>query len=182
MEIFGLKFPNPVGLAAGMDKLAQAVPVWPALGFGFSELGGVTWHPQPGNPAPRLFRAIPDEAHCQQHGLQQPRRRGPGRGPGPMETGRRWPAHPVGVNLGKSKITPLGAPPEDYANSFRVLRPHADFLSSTSVPPTPPTSANFRTKPPWMKSWPPSRKSREARRKAELEEEGMGGWKSEVQK
>src|SRR6266478_6363103 len=49
VELFGLKFPNPVGLAAGMDKQAEALPAWAALGFGFSELGGVTWHPQPGN-------------------------------------------------------------------------------------------------------------------------------------
>src|SRR5215210_3862135 len=54
--LFGLRFPNPVGLAAGMDKHAAAAPVWPSLGFGFSELGGVTLHAQPGNPAPRMFR------------------------------------------------------------------------------------------------------------------------------
>jgi dihydroorotate dehydrogenase len=62
VELFGLRFPNPVGLAAGMDKWAQAVPAWRALGFGFSELGGVTWRAQPGNEVPRLFRAQPDEA------------------------------------------------------------------------------------------------------------------------
>src|SRR5262245_11534326 len=62
VELFGLRFPNPVGLAAGMDKQAAAVPAWEALGFGFTELGGVTWHAQPGNPAPRMFRAIADEA------------------------------------------------------------------------------------------------------------------------
>ena len=61
-EVFNLKFPNPVGLAAGMDKHAAAVPGWAALGFGFTELGGVTWHAQPGNPPPRMFRAISDEA------------------------------------------------------------------------------------------------------------------------
>src|SRR5689334_19112007 len=55
IDVFGLHFPNPVGLAAGMDKEAEAVPAWEALGFGFSELGGVTWHAQPGNPAPRMF-------------------------------------------------------------------------------------------------------------------------------
>src|SRR5690242_17914507 len=59
-EVFGLRFPNPVGLAAGMDKHAEALLSWEALGFGFTELGAVTWHPQPGNPAPRVFRAIPD--------------------------------------------------------------------------------------------------------------------------
>src|SRR5262245_51660313 len=62
INLFGLKFPNPVGLAAGMDKHAAAVPAWPALGFGFSEVGGVTLHAQPGNPAPRMFRAVTDGA------------------------------------------------------------------------------------------------------------------------
>ena len=52
VNLLGLTFPNPIGLAAGMDKPAVALMAWPALGFGFSELGGVTWHPQPGNPAP----------------------------------------------------------------------------------------------------------------------------------
>src|SRR5438552_13350752 len=62
VQLFGLAFPNPVGLAAGMDKNAIAAPVWEALGFGFCELGGVTWHAQTGNPAPRMFRAVDDEA------------------------------------------------------------------------------------------------------------------------
>src|SRR5436190_2873358 len=62
VQAFGLKFPNPVGLAAGMDKNAAAVPIWKSLGFGFAELGGVTWHAQFGNPKPRIFRAIHDEA------------------------------------------------------------------------------------------------------------------------
>ena len=55
-EVFGLRFPNPVGLAAGMDKDGRALPAWPALGFGFVEVGTVTWHAQPGNDRPRLFR------------------------------------------------------------------------------------------------------------------------------
>src|SRR4051812_31087923 len=50
VKLWGLQFPNPLGLAAGMDKHAAALPAWAALGFGFAELGGVTWHPQPGNP------------------------------------------------------------------------------------------------------------------------------------
>ena len=62
VDCFGLSFPNPVGLAAGMDKRGVAVPAWAALGFGFSEVGGVTWHAQPGNPQPRMFRGIADEA------------------------------------------------------------------------------------------------------------------------
>src|SRR5580692_4330706 len=72
VEIFGLKFPNPVGLAAGMDKFAAAVPAWEKLGFGFSELGGVTWHAQLGNPSPRMFRAVADGAIVNRMGFNNP--------------------------------------------------------------------------------------------------------------
>ena len=62
IELFGLTFPNPLGLAAGMDKGGSAIPAWAALGLGFSELGGVTRHGQPGNPQPRMFRVVEDKA------------------------------------------------------------------------------------------------------------------------
>src|SRR5688572_25314669 len=54
IQVLGLQFPNPIGLAAGMDKNASALPAWPAMGFGFTELGATTWHTQPGNPSPRV--------------------------------------------------------------------------------------------------------------------------------
>ena len=138
LELFGLQFPNPIGLAAGMDKHAAAVPAWEALGFGFIEIGGVTWRPQPGNPRPRMFRAVADEALINRMGFNNPgaeliaAKLAEWRGAG------RWPTHPVGINLGKSKATPLEKAPEDYANSFRVLRQHADFfVVNVSSPNTP---------------------------------------------
>jgi dihydroorotate dehydrogenase len=135
---FGLKFPNPVGLAAGMDKQAAAVPVWPALGFGFSELGGVTWHAQPGNPAPRMFRAVEEEALINRMGFNNPGAEALARKLADWRALGRWPDHPVGINLGKSKITPLENAAEDYANSFRLLRSHADFfVVNVSSPNTP---------------------------------------------
>jgi dihydroorotate dehydrogenase len=135
---FGLTFPNPVGLAAGMDKEAEAVPAWSALGFGFSELGGVTWHAQPGNPAPRLFRAIPDQALVNRMGFNNPGAEAIARKLSEWRALGRWPKHPVGINLGKSKITPLEKAAEDYANSFRILRAHADFfVVNVSSPNTP---------------------------------------------
>ena len=138
VELFGLKFPNPVGLAAGMDKHAAAVPVWPALGFGFSELGGVTWHAQPGNPAPRMFRVIPDEALINRMGFNNAGAEVVAEKLAAWRRAGRWPAHPVGINLGKSKITPLEKAAEDYADSFRVLRDHADFfVVNVSSPNTP---------------------------------------------
>ena len=138
VTVAGLRFPNPLGLAAGMDKQAVAVPAWKAMGFGFSELGGVTWHGQSGNPQPRMFRAVADEALVNRMGfnnggapalalrLAEWRRRG------------LWPEHPVGVNLGKSKITPLAEAPVDYASSFKALRDLADFfVVNVSSPNTP---------------------------------------------
>ena len=138
VEVFGLKFPNPVGLAAGMDKQAAAVPIWPSLGFGFSELGGVTWHAQPGNPAPRLFRAVADAALVNRMGFNNGGAEALAARLAEWRARGRWPAHPVGINLGKSKITPLESAAEDYASSFRVLRPHADFfVVNVSSPNTP---------------------------------------------
>lgn len=138
VTVGGLRFPNPVGLAAGMDKQAVAVPAWKAMGFGFSELGGVTWHGQPGNPQPRMFRAVEDRALINRMGFNN--------GGAPALAARLtqwrqcglWPAHPVGVNLGKSKITPLDQAPTDYASSFDALRDLADFfVVNVSSPNTP---------------------------------------------
>src|SRR5690349_2569478 len=95
VELFGLKFPNPVGLAAGMDKRAQAVPIWPSLGFGFSELGGVTWLPQPGNPAPRMFRAVADEALVNRMGFNNFGAEAFAENLSAWKRAGRWPAHPV---------------------------------------------------------------------------------------
>lgn len=138
VELFGLRFPNPIGLAAGMDKNAEAVPAWEALGFGFSELGGVTWHPQPGNPAPRIFRAVPDEAIINRMGFNNEGAEALATKLKLWRASNRWPSHPVGINLGKSKLTPLNEAAEDYAKSFRVLREHADFfVINVSSPNTP---------------------------------------------
>lgn len=138
VKLFGLHFPNPVGLAAGMDKKAQAVPIWEKLGFGFCELGGVTWHPQPGNPYPRMFRAIEEEALINRMGFNNPGAEAVAESLARWKSMRLWPIHPVGINLGKSKITPLEKAAEDYANSFRVLRDYADFfVVNVSSPNTP---------------------------------------------
>ena len=138
IELFGLKFPNPVGLAAGMDKQAAAVPVWPALGFGFSELGGVTRHAQPGNPAPRMFRAVADQALVNRMGFNNPGADAMAARLAEWRAQNRWPKHPVGINLGKSKTTPLAEAAQDYAYSLRALWPHADFfVVNVSSPNTP---------------------------------------------
>src|SRR5882672_8279207 len=138
VELFGLRFPNPVGLAAGMDKHADALPAWSALGFGFAELGAVTWHPQPGNPPPRMFRALADEAIINRLGFNNPGAEAVAKKLAQWRALGRWPNRPVGINLGKSKITPLDKAAEDYANSLRVLWPHVDFfVVNVSSPNTP---------------------------------------------
>ena len=138
VEVFGLKFPNPVGLAAGMDKFAAAVPIWEKLGFGFCELGGVTRHAQPGNPAPRMFRAPASGAIINRMGFNNPGAEEFAQTLADWKKRGRWPKHPVGINLGKSKVTPLEKAAEDYAGSFRILREYADiFVINVSSPNTP---------------------------------------------
>lgn len=138
VDVFGLRFPNPLGLAAGMDKRAQAVPMWEALGFGFSELGGVTRHPQPGNPPPRMFRAPADGALVNRMGFNNPGAEAFAAQLRHWHAEGRWPAHPVGVNLGKSRITPLDAAADDFLFSFRLTWPWADFfVVNVSSPNTP---------------------------------------------
>jgi dihydroorotate dehydrogenase len=132
--VFGLRFPNPVGLAAGMDKDARAVPAWAALGFGFAELGTVTWHPQPGNPRPRLFRLVASEAAVNRMGFNNA---------GALAMAERLrtlgpPPLPLGISLGKSKVTPVGEAAEDYLAALRVLLPYAGYVAvNVSSPNTP---------------------------------------------
>ena len=138
VHAMGLDFPNPLGMAAGMDKGAVAVPLWKALGFGFSELGGVTWMAQPGNPRPRMFRVPGDGALLNRMGFNNPGAHLMASRLEALHRSGRWPSHPVGVNLGKSKATPLGEASSDYAGSFRLLRRWADFfVVNVSSPNTP---------------------------------------------
>lgn len=138
VDLLGLRFPNPVGLAAGMDKRAAAVPVWAALGFGFSELGGVTLHGQPGNPAPRMFRAVAAAALVNRMGFNNPGADALAQTLAAWKQAGLWPSHPVGMNLGKSKVTPLEQAAEDYVGSFKLLRDHVDFfVVNVSSPNTP---------------------------------------------
>lgn len=136
--LWGMAFPNPVGLAAGMDKQAAALPAWAALGFGFVELGGVTRHAQPGNPAPRMFRAVADQALINRMGFNNPGADAFAETLAQWHLRGLWPRHPVGVNLGKSKVTPLAEAAGDYLYSFRRVRDLADFfVVNVSSPNTP---------------------------------------------
>ncbi len=137
VECLGLKFPNAVGLAAGFDKNGRAWPAAAAFGFGHVEIGTVTCHAQPGNPRPRAFRYPAQEAVINRMGFNNAGAAALAarlaKLPGP---GRR--AIPLGVNLGKSKVTPLDQAAEDYLGSFRLLADHADYIVvNVSSPNTP---------------------------------------------
>ena len=134
----GLKFPNPIGLAAGMDKAAAAVPMWERLGFGFAELGGVTRHAQTGNDTPRMFRAVTDRALVNRMGFNNPGAEAMAEALRGWRKREQWPMHPIGINLGKSKVTPLEEAADDYAFSFHTLQGLADFfVVNVSSPNTP---------------------------------------------
>ncbi|HEY9711592.1 MAG TPA: hypothetical protein V6D48_25510, partial [Oculatellaceae cyanobacterium] len=159
--LWGLKFPNPLGLAAGFDKDGVAANMWSSLGFGFAELGTVTFQAQPGNPPPRLFRLPEDEAALNRMGFNNY---------GAEALARRLKEElnvnrlhvknsslpfgnaygeqlsnlqpltftiPLGINIGKSKVTPLEEAATDYLRSFRLLKELGDyFVVNVSSPNT----------------------------------------------
>lgn len=134
---WGLSFANPLGLAAGFDKDGQAVQAWPLLGFGFAELGTVTRLPQPGNPSPRLFRLVSDRAILNRMGFNNQGARALAERLEPLWVDQRPPI-PMGINLGKSKLTPLAEAAADYQFSFQQLQPYGDyFVVNVSSPNTP---------------------------------------------
>jgi dihydroorotate dehydrogenase len=133
VQAFGLTFKNPVGLAAGYDKDAVAVRGLAALGFGHIEVGTVTPRPQPGNPRPRIFRLVEDEAVINRMGF-------PGLGTEAVAKNvsrlarsniQTWKHTNVilGLNLGKNKDTPLESAAEDYLALMRTFAPLADYLA-----------------------------------------------------
>jgi dihydroorotate dehydrogenase len=136
--VFGLAFPNPVGLAAGFDKNGVAIPAWAALGFGFVEVGTVTAQPQPGNPKPRIFRYPQEQALINRLGFNNDGADVMAARLRALRENGRWPAIPVAVNLGKSKVTPIEQAVDDYLYSFRLLAPLADYVVlNVSSPNTP---------------------------------------------
>ena len=137
VELFGLHFPNRVGLAAGFDKNAVCWQAFEALGFGHVEIGTVTLKAQPGNPKPRVFRfpeqeAILNRMGFNNHGAQAVA----ARLTKSLRSGNK--RIPLGVNIGKSKLTPLDQAVEDYLGSFDLLADHSDYVAiNVSSPNTP---------------------------------------------
>jgi dihydroorotate dehydrogenase len=139
VSVGGLEFPNPVGLAAGFDKDAEVFGQMLRLGFGFAEVGTLTPLPQAGNPRPRLFRLVEDQAVINRLGLQQSRL---------QAAHERLAGRPrqgiVGVNIGANKDSAdrIG----DYVTGVRRMAGIADYLTVNISSPTPPAFARCRTK------------------------------------
>lgn len=138
VKLWNLTFRNRLGLAAGFDKDAEAIPAWKHLGFGHVEIGTVTPRPQPGNPKPRLFRCPQQEAVINRMGFNN-------KGVDFMAKKlrayrKRYSADdfPIGINIGKNKDTPLERAAEDYVDCFKKLADLGDFfVVNVSSPNTP---------------------------------------------
>ncbi|OBI15233.1 dihydroorotate dehydrogenase (quinone) [Mycobacterium sp. E2327] len=131
--VFGVRFPGPLGLAAGFDKDGKGLLTWGALGFGYAEVGTVTAQPQPGNPGPRLFRLPADRALLNRMGFNN-------RGAGALaiRLTHRRPDVPIGVNIGKTKAVAAADAIGDYRASARLVGPLASYLVvNVSSPNTP---------------------------------------------
>ncbi len=138
ITLFGLKFRNPIGLAAGLDKNGVALPAWDALGFGFIEIGTVTAKAQPGNPKPRIFRLPDQQALINRLGFNNHGADAIAQRLRALRERRRWPTVPLGINIGKSRVTALEHATDDYLYSFRLLRDFADYITlNISSPNTP---------------------------------------------
>ena len=138
ISIFGLNFPHRVGLAAGLDKNGVALPAWEALGFAFVEIGTVTAKSQPGNPRPRIFRRPEQQALINRLGFNNEGADAVAERLTKLRERGRWPRIPIGINIGKSRATPLERAGEDYLYTLRKLRAHADYIAlNISSPNTP---------------------------------------------
>ncbi|HSI93339.1 MAG TPA: quinone-dependent dihydroorotate dehydrogenase [Jiangellaceae bacterium] len=143
VDALGLRFANPVGLAAGFDKDASCIDGLAALGFGFVEIGTVTAQAQPGNPRPRLFRLVGDRAIVNRMGFNNAGAPAVAarlaRRVGRVRRARQAARGPiVGVNIGRTKAVPAEQSAEDYATSAALLAPYADYLVvNVSSPNTP---------------------------------------------
>ncbi len=132
-EVFGIKFPSPVGIAAGLDKDAQAFDALGALGFSFVEIGTVTPLPQPGNPAPRLFRLVADHSLINRMGFNNS-----GVEEVVKNLRKRRTDVIIGGNIGKNKVTPNEDAVSDYLKCFDALYPYVDYFAvNVSSPNTP---------------------------------------------
>jgi dihydroorotate dehydrogenase len=145
-EVFGLRFPNPVGLAAGFDKNAQLIDELSNFGFGFIEIGTVTPLPQAGNPKPRLFRLKKDQALINRMGFNNE-----GLEAAVKRLKKRKSKTLIGGNIGKNKITPNEEATQDYIKSFEALYPWVDYFVVNVSSPNTPNLRDLQDKEPLTK-------------------------------
>ena len=119
VSAFGLNFRHRIGLAAGLDKNGVALSAWEALGFSFVEIGTVTAQAQPGNPRPRIFRYPNERALINRLGFNNDGAEVIANRLAELRDRGGWPGIPVGINIGKSRVTPIERAVEDYLFSFR---------------------------------------------------------------
>ncbi|MCC5848557.1 MAG: quinone-dependent dihydroorotate dehydrogenase [Verrucomicrobia bacterium] len=124
VEVMGIRFPNPVGLAAGMDKNGACIEGFGSLGFGFLELGTVTPRPQPGNPKPRLFRLPEHEGILNRMGFNND-----GVEALLAKINQSTWGGVIGVNIGKNFDTPIERAAEDYVTCLKAVYSHADYIA-----------------------------------------------------
>jgi dihydroorotate dehydrogenase len=138
VSAFGLNFRHRIGLAAGLDKNGVALSAWEALGFSFVEIGTVTAQAQPGNPRPRIFRYPEQNALINRLGFNNDGAEAVANRLLELRDRGGWPGIPVGINIGKSRVTPIERAVEDYLFSLRKVRTHADYVAlNVSSPNTP---------------------------------------------
>jgi dihydroorotate dehydrogenase len=125
VRVMGLDFPNPVGLAAGLDKNAEHIDALAGLGFGFIELGGVTLRPQPGNPRPRLFRIAEAQAIINRFGFNSI---GVEAFAQNLKASRAREKSIIGVNIGRNRETQKEQVAEEYEKVLDVLYPHVHYV------------------------------------------------------
>jgi dihydroorotate dehydrogenase len=133
-------------LAAGLDKNGVAISFWPSLGFGFVEVGTVTAHPQPGNPQPRLFRLPEERALINRMGFNNQGSANLAVRLRKLRESGNWPEIPVGVNVGKSKVTPIEEATDDYVTSIERLVGLADYFTINVSSPNTPGLRQLQTK------------------------------------
>ena len=134
-EVFGIKFKNPIGLAAGFDKNAEYIEELNHFGFGFIEIGTVTPKPQPGNDAPRMFRLVEDEAIINRMGFNN---KGVDFAVSKIRELKNRENYIIGGNIGKNKLTPNEDAVDDYIKCFNALFDYVDyFVVNVSSPNTP---------------------------------------------
>jgi dihydroorotate dehydrogenase len=138
VSAFELNFRHRIGLAAGLDKNGVALSAWEALGFSFVEIGTVTAQAQPGNPRPRIFRYPKERALINRLGFNNDGAETIANRLAELRDRGGWPGIPVGINIGKSRVTPIERAVEDYLFSFHKLRAQADYIAlNVSSPNTP---------------------------------------------